>query len=186
MPANAIVSKLLKTIQHEITESVCEDLSAKEQRALRIGRLAAEMALKEMLRTEEDEPVAIRCRCGETAKSKERETRSVVTLAGTQEIRRRKYHCKSCGGWTLPRDESLGIGRGNYSVGVIALTSEVAAGFPFEASEDFLCRRFGLDLCYKQVQRLSERTGEVVSASEYDLAADLVADNVELLPRERP
>ena len=86
----------------------------------------------------------------------------------------------------MPRDESLGIGKGNYSAGVIALTSEVAAGFPFEASEDFLSRRFGLDLCYKQVQRLSERTGEVVSASEFALSAHVVADEVKLLSIERP
>lgn len=186
MPANAIVSELLKTIQHEIAGSLGEDLSAKEQRALRIGRLAAEMSLAEMLDAEGGEAVAIACKCGDVAKSKERESRSVVTLAGTQRVRRRKYQCKRCGEWIVPRDESLGIGRGNYSVGVIALTSEVAAGFPFEASEDFLSRRFGLDLCYKQVQRLSERTGEVVSASEYALSADVIADKVKLLPRQKP
>lgn len=186
MPANVIVSELLKTIQHEIAESVGEDLSTKEERAIRIGRLAAEMSLAEMLDADGDEPAAIPCRCTEIAKSKERETRSIVTLAGTQRITRRKYQCKGCGEWIVPRDEALGIGRGNYSVGVIALTSEVAAGFPFEASEDFLSRRFGLDLCYKQVQRLSERTGEVVAASEYALSADVIADKVKLLPRQRP
>ncbi len=42
-----------------------------------------------------------------------------------------------------PRNVRLGIGSGGYSAGVVALSSEVAAGFSFEASEGFLARRFG-------------------------------------------
>jgi len=186
MPANAIVSELLRAIQQEISESVGENLSDREQRALKIGRMAAEMSLSEMLSADQDEPVAIVCGCGETARSKERESRSVVTLAGTHRIVRRKYQCKVCGAWGAPRDLSLGIGTSNYSVGVVALTSEVAAGFPFQASEDFLARRFGLDLCYKQVQRLAQRTGAVVSADEFRLAVSVAVDKTAILSREQP
>jgi len=186
MPANAIVSELLRAIQHEISESVGENLSDREQRALKIGRLAAEMSLSEMLSADGDEPVAVVCGCGATAKSKERESRSIVTLAGTHRIMRRKYQCPSCGAWGVPRDAALGIGTSNYSVGVVALTSEVAAGFPFQASEDFLARRFGLDLCYKQVQRLAERTGSVVSGDEFRLAGGVAIDKVSVLSQERP
>ncbi|NIN05832.1 MAG: ISKra4 family transposase, partial [Anaerolineae bacterium] len=173
-------------IQDEISESVGEDLSAKEQRALKIGRLAARMSLSEMLDTDGEEPVIVGCKCGDAARSKERESRSVVTLAGTQKIVRRKYHCRSCGAWVVARDKTLGIGRGNYSVGVVALASEIAAGFPFEASEDFLSRRFGLDLCYKQVQRLSERTGERLAQEERKEAALLAVDKAEVSTSETP
>ena len=186
MPASVIVTELLRAIQNEITGSRSEDLSAKEERALRIGRLAAEMSLSEMLTADEDEPIAVACGCGETAKSKERESRSVVTLAGTHRIMRRKYQCKVCGAWGVPRDLSLGIGSGNYSAGVVALTSEVAAGFPFEVSEDFLARRFRLDLCYKQVQRLAERTGTVISADEFRLAGSVAVDKTAIVSTERP
>lgn len=186
MPAETIVSELLNTIQHEIVQSAGEDLAAKEQRAIEIGRLAARMALSEMIADNEDEPVSISCACGQIAKSKERESRCVVTLAGTHRIVRRKYHCPCCGAWIVPRDGALGIGRGNYSVGVIALASEVAAGFPFETSEDFLSRRFGIDLCYKQVQRLSEKTGEILSAREFALSADVLTDKVEILTNQHP
>lgn len=186
MPAYEIVSELLEAIQDEIGRCAGEDLSAKEQRALRIGRLAARMCLSEMLCADEVEPVAVRCECGEMAKSKERESRSVVTLAGTHKLMRRKYRCPGCGSWLVPRDRALGIGRGNYSAGVTALSSEVAAGFPFEVSEDFLARRFGLDLCYKQVQRLALRTGAVVSADEFGLASDVVADIAAVVTKERP
>ena len=186
MPAESIVSELLKMIQHEIAESGGEDLCAKEQRALKIGRLAAQMSLSEMLSVDEEEPVVVGCSCGDVAKSKEREIRSVVTLAGPHTIRRRKYHCTSCGRWIVPRDLSLGIGKSNYSPGVIALTSEVAAGFPFEVSEDFLARRFGLDLCYKQVQRLAERTGAVVAQTEMAQAARVLAGEEELVAEQYP
>jgi hypothetical protein len=186
MPAESIVSELLKMIQHEIAESEGEDLCAKEQRALNIGRLAAQMSLSEMLSVDEQEPVVVGCSCGDVARSKEREVRSVVSLAGTHTIRRRKYHCPSCGRWIVPRDKSLGIGNSNYSPGVIALTSEVAAGFPFEVSEDFLARRFGLDLCYKQVQRLAERTGAVVAQTEMAQAARVLAGEEELVVEQCP
>jgi hypothetical protein len=186
MPADAIVSELLKIIQCEIDKSKGEDLSEKEQRALRIGRLVAQMSLSEMLSLDDAEPVMVLCSCGNAARSKERESRSVVTLAGTQKIIRRKYHCSSCGGWSVPRDNVLGIGRGNYSAGVVALASEVAAGFPFDASEDFLSRRFGLDLCYKQVQRLSERTGEQVALKELQESALLSVDKCEVVTDEAP
>jgi hypothetical protein len=186
MPADAIVSELMKTIQHEIIESVGENLSDKEQRALKIGRLAAEMSLSEMLSADEDEPMSVMCGCGDTAKSKESESRSIVTLAGTHRIVRRKYQCPICGAWGVPRDKSLGIGTSNYSVGVVALTSEVAAGFPFQASEDFLARRFCLDLCYKQVQRLSQRTGAAVSNDEFALAGSVAAGKTAVLSQEQP
>jgi hypothetical protein len=68
----------------------------------------------------------------------------------------------------------------------VALTSEVAAGFPFEASEDFLARRFGLDLCYKQVQRIAERTGFEVSAEELELAGEVAAGKIAVLSQEWP
>lgn len=186
MPAETIVSELLKIIQQEIVESSGEDLSAREQRALQIGRLAANMSLAEMLASDEDEPVTMVCECAETAKSKERESRSVVTLAGTHTIKRRKYHCPSCGKWIVPRDVSLGVGKGNYSAGVVALASEIAAGFPFEASADLLTRRFGLDLCYKQVQRLAERTGTMVARDEYEQAALVLVDGNELEVEQNP
>jgi len=186
MPANAIVPELLQAIQQELSESAGEDLSSKEERALRIGRLAAEMSLSEMLRIDEDEPIAAVCGCGETARSKERENRSIVTLAGTHQITRRKYQCPVCGAWGVPRDVLLGIGAGNYSVGVVALTSEVAAGFPFEASKDFLGRRFGLDLCYKQVQRVSERTGSVIASDEFKLAGSVAADKAAVVSKHCP
>jgi hypothetical protein len=60
----------------------------------------------------------------------------------------------------------------------VALSSEVAAGFPFEASEGFLARRFGLDLCYKQVQRIAERTGAVIERQEFEQASEVVAGNM--------
>ncbi len=186
MPANEIVSELLEAIQREIIDGVGEDLSSKEQRALRIGRLAAQMCLSEMLFADEDEPVAVQCSCGETAKSKERESRSIVTLCGTQKVKRRRYRCPGCSCWLVPRDRLLGIGSSNYSAGVVALTSEVAAGFPFEVSQDFLARRFGLDLCYKQVQRLALRSGAVVSSDEFSLAGDVVVDKAAVLTKERP
>jgi hypothetical protein len=186
MPANAIVTELLRAIQQEITESAGEDLSAMEERALRIGRMVAERLLSEMLSTHEGEPVAVTCGCGETAKSKERESRTVVTLAGTHRIVRRKYQCPICGAWGIPRDLALGIGSGNYSAAVVALASEVAAGFPFEASEDFLARRFNLDLCYKQVQRIAQRTGAVISTGEFSVARDVAVDKTVLVSPERP
>ena len=186
MSTENIVSELMQLIQSQIAGSAGESLSAKEERALAIGRRAAELAMSEMIAIDPAEPLCIECECGGIALSKESRSRSVVTMAGTHQVSRRRYRCEGCGKWIVPRDEKLGIGSGNYSVGVVALAAEVSAGFAFEAGEDFLARRFGLDLCYKQVQRLAERTGEILSEKEYSLATGLVCEEVTIVCKEQP
>lgn len=186
MSTEAIVSELMELIQSQIAISAGESLSAKEERALAIGRRASELAMSEMIAVDPSEPVCVTCECGSIALSKESRPRSVVTMAGTHIVKRRKYCCDKCGKWIVPRDAKLGIGSGNYSVGVVALAAEVSAGFAFEAGEDFLARHFGLDLCYKQVQRLAERTGAVVCEREYGLALGVVSDEVVLVCDEQP
>jgi hypothetical protein len=176
----------MELIQCQIASSAGESLSEKEKRALAIGRRAAKLAMSEMIAADEAELLCVTCECGGLALSKERRPRSIVTMAGTHEIERRKYCCDRCGKWIVPRDGELGIGSGNYSVGVVALAAEVSAGFAFEAGEDFLARHFGLDLCYKQVQRLAEHTGAVVCEREYDLALGVVSDGVAFMSEERP
>jgi hypothetical protein len=186
MSTESIVSELMELIQSQIAVSSGENLSEKEERALAIGRRAAELAMSEMIAVDPSEPLCVPCECGGIAISKESRSRSLVTMAGTHTVRRRKYCCERCGRWIVPRDKKLGIGTGNYSVGVVALVAEVSAGFAFEAGEDFLARRFGLDLCYKQVQRLAERTGAVVCEREYDLALGVISDEVVLVSEEQP
>ena len=186
MSTEAIVSELMELIQSQIAACVGESLSSIENRALVIARRTAELAMSEMIAAAPKESLCVSCECGGIAMSKESRPRSIVTMAGTHVIIRRKYHCDKCGKWLVPRDDELGIGSGNYSVGVVALASEVSAGFAFEAGEDFLARRFGLDLCYKQVQRLAERTGAVMCKKEYGLAVGVVCDEVALVSEDQP
>lgn len=186
MPAEAIATELMELLQGILTKSGGTDLSEMEQSAVEFGRRAAELALGEMLSRGEEEPSLIRCDCGCVARIKDYRKRTQVTLAGTHKFRRGRYQCESCGRWIHPRDEELCIGSGNYSPGVIALASEVAAAFPFGPCEDFLARRFGLDLCYKQVQRISERCGEILSIGEKKTAQDVMADQVDIVCTERP
>jgi len=178
MPAEAIVSELMRLLQNALCDAKGSDLSAMEQRAVEFGRRASELAMGEMLRSQEAEPVVVECKCGGCAYIKENRSRVQVTLAGSHVIYRARYQCRSCGAWIYPGDVRLGIGSGGYSAGVVALSSEVAAGFPFEASEGFLARRFGLDLCYKQVQRIAERTGAVIARQEFEQASEVVAGNI--------
>ena len=186
MSTETIVAELMNLIQSEIAQSAGESLSAKEERALAIGRRAAELAMSEMLSVEKERRLCVLCECGGFATSKESCSRVIVSLAGTHSLRRRKYRCEQCGEWIVPRDGELEIGSGNFSVGVVALASEVSAGFPFQAGEDFLARRFGLDICYKQVQRLAERTGSIVCEREYGLATGVLFDEIEVVCNEEP
>jgi hypothetical protein len=166
MPTEAIVSELMILLQGILSECKDHDLSKMEEKAVEFGRRASELALGEMLACQENEPVVVRCSCGGSAYIKDRRERTQVTLAGTHSIRRSRYCCSCCGSWIYPLDVQLGIGCGNYSSGVVALTSEVAAGLPFGPCEGFLARRFGLDMCYKQVQRMAERAGSVLVSQE--------------------
>lgn len=132
MPAKAIVSELMKLLQSAICDAKGDDLPNMEQRAVDFGRRASELALGEMLASQEDDPVAMKC---ELWRMRLRRSRVQVTLAGSHIVWRARYQCRSCGAWIYPRDTRLGIGSGGYSAGVAALSSEVAAGFPFEASD---------------------------------------------------
>ncbi len=180
MPAEIIVSELMRLLQSALCDVKSCDLTTMEQRAVEIGRRASELAMEEMLISQEDEPVAVECKCGGCAYIKDKRRRVQVTLAGNHNIRRSRYQCLSCGTWICPRDTQLGIGSGGYSAGVVALSSEVAAGFPFEVSEGFLARRFGLDLCYKQIQRIAERTGAVITKQEFEQASEVIMGNVDI------
>jgi hypothetical protein len=166
MPAEAIVTELMRLLQTVLVGTDGTTLSEMESKAVEFGRKAAEMALGCMLNEQRDEPVVVRCGCGGIARAKDTRGRVQVTMAGTHSIYRVRYRCECCGEWLYPRDKHLGIGSSNYSCGVVALASEVAAGFPFGPCEEFLARRFGLDLCYKQVQRLAERTGGILADGE--------------------
>jgi hypothetical protein len=186
MPAEAIVTELMRLLQNILTESNSASLSEMECKAVEFGRKAAELALGCMLDEQCDEPIVVRCACGGVARAKDTRSRVQVTLAGTHSIRRMRYRCESCGEWVYPRDNKLGIGSSNYSSGIVALASEVAAGFPFGPCEEFLTRRFGLDLCYKQVQRLAERTGGILADAEKNAAKASVAPNFVLDSEQSP
>lgn len=186
MPAESILSELMMLLQNILTDSSDRDLCALEHRAVDFGRRAAQLAMEQMLSCGEEEPSEIECECGGRAYAKDKRSRVQVTLAGTQCVRGTRYHCPSCGVWLYPRNKHLGIGESNYSPGVVALTSEVAAGFPFSACEEFLARRFGLDLCYKQVQRISEKTGRVMAEQEKAYAALAVSPDCAVISKESP
>jgi hypothetical protein len=186
MPVEAIVAELMEVLQSILAGSSDRDLTEMEQQALMFGRRATELALEQMLKGQEDERGHIRCDCGCVAKIKDYRHRTQVTLAGTHKVRRGRYQCESCGRWIVPMDESLGIGTGSYSPGVVALASEVAAAFPFGPCEDFLARRFGLDLCYKQVQRMSEKCGDILSQDEKETAREVAAGKADVVSVEKP
>jgi len=186
MPAEAIVSELMRLLQNVLTETTDGDLCALEKLAVDFGRRAAQLAMEQLLSVGEDEGSEIECECGGKAYAKDKRSRVQVTLAGTHSIQSRRYNCESCGAWSYPRNERLGIGAGNYSPGVVALTSEVAAAFPFSACEEFLARRFGLDLCYKQVQRIAKKTGGLMANQEKARAALAVSPDCAVASKESP
>jgi hypothetical protein len=186
MPAEAIVSELMRLLQSALSGVDEATLSEMECEAVEFGRRAARLVLGCMLEGQRDEPVVVKCECGGTARAKDTRDRVQVTLAGTHSIRRMRYRCEDCGEWLYPRDKHLGIGSSNYSSGVVALASEVAAGFPFGPCEEFLSRRFGLDLCYKQVQRLAERTGSILADAEDRAAKAAVKPDCEMDSEESP
>jgi hypothetical protein len=186
MPAEVIVAELMEHLQKSLVEADGAKLSEMESAAVEFGRRAAELALGLMLEDLPEEPSAVRCKCDGIARAKDDRGRVQVTLAGNHLVIRRRYLCECCGEWLYPRDEQLGIGSGSYSAGVVALSSEVAAGFPFGPCEDFLSRRFGLDLCYKQVQRLAERTGAILADAEKKLSQAAVAPDFVLVSDQSP
>lgn len=90
----------------------------------------------------------------------EQRSKQVLTVLGSVTVERAYYHCSSCQAGMIPRDDALDIVGSSFSPGVRRMMSRVGSKEPFEKGRQDLKELAGLEVTAKQVERISEQTGQ--------------------------
>jgi len=90
------------------------------------------------------------------------QTKKVLTLLGSIEIRRRYYYDPITRTGKIPFDEMMGIGMSSYSPGVQRAVSRTGAFLAFEVAEKHIRELTGISVDAKTVERITKSLGAEV------------------------
>lgn len=125
---------------------------------------------------------SIRCRCGEKARFIGYRTKMLRTLLGAIEIRRAYYHCARCHRGKIPQDEIWDIQQCGFSPGLRRLMSRIGAQESFGLASEDLRELAGVEVCCKEVERISEEVGREMRALEQDRCEQVFLGQLVTLP----
>jgi hypothetical protein len=97
-----------------------------------------------------------------------------VTLHGKQTIRRRYYHCGSCGYGECPEDTALDLIPGKLSTSVADKACLAAAMAPFDRATDLLYRLSGIQIGPDCLEAAAIRKGSEVYREDMAAAEELL------------
>jgi hypothetical protein len=167
-------------------EASAADLEEKARELSRgIMASALEAAIEERRQEAEKCP---RCGCGREMVYKGDQVRHQETYVGRIEWRRGYYYCCHCRKGRYPLDEALGMGGGQFSDGIQAGSSWLAALMPFEAAAETFTYLLGIDMTGREVERLSEGRGAVLESRQAVAREELLSGEgiTDSKPREKP
>lgn len=104
----------------------------------------------------------VMCECGSRMESRGRREKRIITLMGAISFKRSLFVCPSCGSTRVPGDEMLGVEGTMFSPGVRRLMARAGQRDTFKEGRDDLKEFAHIEVTAKQVERVSEATGESV------------------------
>ena len=136
------------------------DTGAEEELFRRVGRQAAARALGR--RWEQADGDAPACRhCGGELKNLGARCKTVQTVCGPVQVRRRVFYCRRCRQTRVPLDERLGIEGSGLTPGLMRLLCRVALELPYEQSQALLSDTLGFTPCSaREAERVVQCHGE--------------------------
>ena len=131
--------------------------------------------------------VSVMCECGERMKSRGRRMKTIKTILGEIRFNRSVFACPSCGSKRVPGDESLDVMDTVFSPGLKRLMSRSGQRDTFKEGRDDLKEFAEIEVTAKQVERVSEATGEAVEEWHQQervlaMAGELVGDSCADVP----
>ncbi|MFQ5920354.1 MAG: ISKra4 family transposase, partial [Thermoplasmata archaeon] len=182
--------KIVQALQAEVAREVARLVSRVLADRQRLGYLdleASEMAirasmhqmggavLEKLLNADGGGYRGARIDCGQghQAKFVEYRGKEVITVLSPVEVLRAYYHCASCEGGVIPKDQELDIVGTSFSPGVRRMMGRVGGKEPFEEGRGDLEELAGVLVKTKQVERVSEDIGkqmETIAQHECELA----------------
>ena len=124
----------------------------------------------------------IDCGAGHHAEFVSYRTRTIETVLGPVAVRRAYYHCASCGGGVVPRDDELGVAEASLSPGLRKMTARVGAASPFAKAADLLAELAGIRLSPKRIERAAEADGAAAAARTGAESTAIAHRRVRVLP----
>ena len=106
----------------------------------------------------------VKCPKGHLASFVEYREKSLVTVLSEIEVVRAYYYCAQCRAGVIPKDLELDISKTLFSPGVRRMMSTVGSKEPFEEGRQDLAELAGIRVSTKEIERVSEATGEEVLA----------------------
>ena len=91
-------------------------------------------------------------------------SKRVLTVLSWIEVRRAYYHCPSCQGGFLPKDQDLDIVGVSLSPGVRRMMGRVGGKESFDQGRQDLRELAGIEVKTKEVERISEQLGTQIEA----------------------
>jgi hypothetical protein len=103
--------------------------------------------------------------CDRPMRSRGRTPRRVVTVFGTLDIQRRRYHCPTCHAVRRPLDEWIGLLAGTeFTAAVREQALYLAADLPYERAAEVLRHVGGIGMSGRQIQLLLEEEAGHIDA----------------------
>ena len=104
------------------------------------------------------------CGCGSRMDSVGRRGKPIKTNLGQIRFKRSMFVCPSCGSKRVPGDEALDVVDTVFSPGLNRLMARAGQRDTFKEGRDDLREFAEIEVTAKQVERVSEATGEAVEA----------------------
>ena len=102
------------------------------------------------------------CGQGHQAEFVSYRAKTITTVVAPVEIQRAYYHCSICQAGVVPKDQALDVVGSSFSPGVRRMMAHVGGQEPFERGRLDLEELAGITVRTKQIERVSESTGEQV------------------------
>ena len=102
------------------------------------------------------------CACGSKMDSVGRRGKTIQTILGEIRFKRSVFVCPACGTKRVPGDEALGVVDTIFSPGLNRLMARAGQRDTFKEGRDDLKEFAEIEVTAKQVERVSEATGEAV------------------------
>jgi hypothetical protein len=152
------------------------------QAVLSVGAKLLEQLIDGVGSERRDEPVV--CGCGERMDSHGRRSKRIHTILGEVALKRSVFSCPGCGSKRRPGNEVLDVVDTIFSPGLRRLMARAGQRDTFKEGRGDLKEFAGVEVTAKQVERVSEGTGEAVEQwnrkeREHALASESFGSDVE-------
>ena len=164
---DALVEQYRKQLEATLPDAE-QTLDQIEEIAGKLGNTVSREVQEQLTETPKT-PVAPKteCRCGQKARYKGRQSRTIVTLHGVLVIRREVYHCGACQRSFAPQDSRLQLDAGQTTLAVRQQAAYLAALLPFAQAATTLEMLTPISLSAASVERLACAVGHALRTAQH-------------------